>query len=188
MYHFQCTLLQYKEVNTVLKLFIDVSGKNFEVEIPAAGITERLNINGKDISIDSCWLRGDNAVSIIIDGKTHVAEFDPLDEQCRIKIDGLDFVTSVKDERSDAIMRIIGNGSKKKDSDNNIKAPMPGLIVKLSVAEGDLVKKGDSVIIIEAMKMENEIRTQTSGVIDKIHVEPDQTVDKGALLLSIKPE
>ena len=171
-----------------MKLFIDVSGKKHEVEIPATGKTERLDINGKDISIDSRWLRGDNAVSIIIDGKTHIAEFDPLDEQFRIKIDGLDFVTSVKDERSDAIGRIIGNGSAKKDSDNNIKAPMPGLIVKLNVAEGDSVKKGDGVIIIEAMKMENEIRTQASGVIDKINVEAGQTVDKGALLLIVKPE
>jgi len=171
-----------------LKLFVDVSGKRHEVELPVGGSIDKLDLNGRSIKINSRWLRGDNAVSIIIDGKTHIAEFDPLDEQCNIKIDGLDFVTSVKDERSDAIMRIIGNGSTKKDSDNNIKAPMPGLIVKLNVAEGDSVEKGDGVIIIEAMKMENEIRTQTTGVIDKINVEPGQTVDKGTLLLTVRHE
>ncbi|MCF7811239.1 biotin/lipoyl-binding protein [bacterium] len=171
-----------------MKLFINVSGKNHEVEIPASGIIEKLNINGKNISIDSQWLRNNSAISLIIDGKTYVAEFDSSNEQNNIQINGHDFTVSVKDERSKAIGKILGNGSIKKSIEGSIKAPMPGLIVKLNVSEGDLVRKGDGVIIIEAMKMENEIHAQISGTIEKIMVETGQAVDKGALLMKIKPD
>ena len=66
-----------------------------------------------------------------------------------------------------------------------IKALMPGRVVRLLVAQGDTVSKGTGLLILEAMKMENEIQAQTAGVVDKIFVEPGQTVEAGAELLHI---
>jgi 3-methylcrotonyl-CoA carboxylase alpha subunit len=66
-----------------------------------------------------------------------------------------------------------------------IKALMPGRVVRVLVAEGDSVSKGTGLVILEAMKMENEIQAQTAGVVDKIFVEPGQTVEAGAELLHI---
>ena len=67
-----------------------------------------------------------------------------------------------------------------------IKALMPGRVVRLLVAQGDTVSKGTGLLILEAMKMENEIQAQTAGVVDKIFVEPGQTVEAGAELLHIE--
>ena len=67
-----------------------------------------------------------------------------------------------------------------------IKALMPGRVVRVLVAEGDTVRKGAGLLILEAMKMENEIQAQTDGVVDRLFVEAGQTVDAGAELVHIQ--
>jgi biotin carboxyl carrier protein len=69
-----------------------------------------------------------------------------------------------------------------------IKAPMPGKVVKVEVAEGEVVKPGTGLLVLEAMKMENEIRSTSSGVVDQIHAQQGRAVEKGELLMSIKPQ
>jgi biotin carboxyl carrier protein len=66
-----------------------------------------------------------------------------------------------------------------------IKALMPGRIVRVLVKPGDRVAKGAGLLILEAMKMENEIQAPADGVVDAVHVEPGQTVDAGAELVEI---
>ena len=66
-----------------------------------------------------------------------------------------------------------------------IKALMPGRVVRVLVARGDTVRKGAGLLILEAMKMENEIQAQTDGVVDELFVEAGQTVDAGAELVHI---
>jgi biotin carboxyl carrier protein len=67
-----------------------------------------------------------------------------------------------------------------------IKALMPGRVVRVLVAKGDTVRKGAGLLILEAMKMENEIQAQTDGVVDQLFVEAGQTVDVGAELVHIE--
>ena len=66
-----------------------------------------------------------------------------------------------------------------------IKALMPGRVVRVLVAKGDAVRKGTGLVILEAMKMENEIQAQADGTVDEIFVEPGQTVEAGADLVHI---
>jgi pyruvate carboxylase subunit B len=63
---------------------------------------------------------------------------------------------------------------------------MPGLIVRIEIAAGDTVKLGQGIVIIEAMKMENELKAATVGVVSRIHVQPGQAVDKGAVLVEFE--
>ncbi len=67
-----------------------------------------------------------------------------------------------------------------------IKAPMPGLIIKNFVKENQHVKKGDGLVIIEAMKMENELRAKADGIVKKVLVKEGDSVDKGETLITIK--
>ena len=67
-----------------------------------------------------------------------------------------------------------------------VKAPMPGMIIKVKKKIGDSVLQGDSLVILEAMKMENDIRTPVSGVVNKIFVKEGTPVEKGMLLISIE--
>lgn len=70
--------------------------------------------------------------------------------------------------------------------ETNIKAPMPGLILDLSVKEGQTVKAGETLLILEAMKMENAITAQKDSVIGTIHVKSGQSVEKGHLLIELQ--
>jgi len=168
-----------------LKLFVDIFGNRHEIDLPVTGNVDYLEIDGKGININYCWLRNNSAISLIINGITYTAEIDPGSEHCNIQIQGKDFETQIFDERSDAIRKLTGAESSKGARSNEIKAPMPGLIVKLQVGEGDTVEPGQGLIIVEAMKMENEIYAQSSGVVEKINVKPGQTVNKGELLIAL---
>jgi biotin carboxyl carrier protein len=66
-----------------------------------------------------------------------------------------------------------------------IKAPMPGLVIEVSVKEGQDVKEGDKILILEAMKMENSIMTHADATIKKISVSSGQAVDKGQVLVEL---
>jgi len=74
-------------------------------------------------------------------------------------------------------------GSSKKE--NIIKAPMPGLILKVNVSEGQKVKEGDILVILEAMKMENTLTSPNEGIIKSISVEKGKTVEKGEVLIEL---
>ena len=68
-----------------------------------------------------------------------------------------------------------------------IRAPMPGLVVKVEVAVGDAVEEGQGMAIVEAMKMENELRAEGAGVVSSIHVAPGDTVAKDEVLIELEP-
>jgi glutaconyl-CoA/methylmalonyl-CoA decarboxylase subunit gamma len=73
----------------------------------------------------------------------------------------------------------------KQESVFSVRAPMPGLVVRLEVKEGDRVKIGNGLLILEAMKMENEIKAMKEGIVRKIFIAHHQTVEKDQLLLDI---
>jgi biotin carboxyl carrier protein len=67
----------------------------------------------------------------------------------------------------------------------NVCAPMPGVVIKALVAEGDPVEKGQAVMVMESMKMQMELRASTAGTVEKVAVQPHTQVDKGTLLVKI---
>ena len=69
---------------------------------------------------------------------------------------------------------------------NNVKAPMPGLVLRIIAQEGDTVKKGDALLVLEAMKMENVIKAEGEGTIKRIAVAPKQVVEKNTLLVEME--
>ncbi len=73
-------------------------------------------------------------------------------------------------------------------SDGMIRAPMPGVVLKVMVEEGDMVNAGDPVMVIEAMKMENEIKAPVSGTVKQVKVEPGDSVNTGDELMEISTE
>lgn len=75
-------------------------------------------------------------------------------------------------------------GSSKKE--NNIKAPMPGLILNVNIKEGQEVKEGETLVILEAMKMENIIESPNDGIIKSVHIKNGETVEKGVLMIELE--
>lgn len=88
-----------------------------------------------------------------------------------------------------SIIKVISNNNQNKRNRNKevlVKSPMPGLVSKIKVKEGDNVKKGEGLLIIEAMKMENEIKSPIDGIIELIKIKPGSAIEKNAPLISIR--
>lgn len=98
------------------------------------------------------------------------------------------FEVEVQDDRSKQIEALTGQG-RKPAVGGAVKAPMPGLVVRVEVTAGQVVEVGEGLVVVEAMKMENELRASYRGVVEQIHVSAGDRVEKGAPLvtLSAKP-
>ena len=100
-------------------------------------------------------------------------------------VDGYRFETESIDERTRAI-RDTTAAAAAPSGPAPVKAPMPGLIVRVNVKAGDMVEAGQGVVVMEAMKMENELRATAAGRVKSVEVAPGATVEKGTLLVSLE--
>jgi biotin carboxyl carrier protein len=118
-----------------------------------------------------------------VKGKVH--ESDTTGKKLRIEVEGEMFDVEIKD-RLDQMLEKMGFGTGKGKRISDVKAPMPGLVLQVLVSEGQEVKDGEPVLILEAMKMENSIMLQGDAKIKKIHVKNGQSVEKGQALVELE--
>jgi biotin carboxyl carrier protein len=104
-------------------------------------------------------------------------------QRYEVLVEGQPFEVRLEDERERALASLAGGGHESGDA--TIKAPMPGLVVNLPVAPGELVQRGQTVAVLEAMKMENDLTAPRSGVVKDIKVAKGQAVNQGQALLVI---
>jgi biotin carboxyl carrier protein len=102
--------------------------------------------------------------------------------QYTVHLDGFRFEVEALDERTRAIKQLAGSAASPAGP-ASLAAPMPGLVVRVLVQSGDGVQAGQGVVVIEAMKMENELRASTAGVVRTVLVKPGSAVEKGAVLV-----
>jgi biotin carboxyl carrier protein len=125
---------------------------------------------------------------VLIDGQRYVAELEVADYATRtysLRVNGQKYDIHIADhyERLVEQMGLSAGASQKQ---NTVKAPMPGLVLKIAVAAGQTVAKGDPLVILEAMKMENVLKAANDGTIKSIHVQQGAAVEKGQLLLELE--
>lgn len=153
-----------------------------------------LELDGDEIRIDGTTRRatlervpGSPEVRLRIDGVATPLLVDGFaDGTWRLMEHGAVRDVQIEDERSRHIRMLAGAG-KNAGGGGALKAPMPGLVVRIAVAVGDQVAAGAGLVILEAMKMENELKAAGPGVVTAIHVAQGVAVEKGQLLLEIGP-
>ena len=166
------------------RLFIAVrdNGKRFKLYIPKES---KPVINGDEKDIDFVE-QEDFHYAFDYNGKRFHCELVSRDQnKAVIKVNGVEYKYSLESIFS-YVRRGMINSDANKIDENNIVAPMPGKIVDLYLAEGDLVNAGEPILTLEAMKMQNEITANCNGVIRKIKVQPGQSVMKDELLVEIQ--
>jgi biotin carboxyl carrier protein len=99
-------------------------------------------------------------------------------------INGTKYEVSLKDKFDD-LLAGMGMAGAATGKANNLKAPMPGLVLNILVTEGDSFKPGDALVVLEAMKMENIIKAAGEGTVKKISVNKGQAVEKGQVLIEV---
>lgn len=100
-------------------------------------------------------------------------------------LDGFRYEVEALDERTRAIRELSGAG-KEASGPAPLLAPMPGMIVRVAVQVGDTVEPGQGLVVMEAMKMENELRATSAGTVRSVLAQPGTAVEKGAVLLELK--
>ena len=116
--------------------------------------------------------------------KADVESFDAKNKTFVLSINGTSYTVKIND-KYDRLIDQLGMKATAELKGGDIKAPMPGLVLEISVAVGQSVMKGEKVLILEAMKMENVIKAAGDGVVRAIHVTKGTSVDKGQILIEM---
>ena len=122
-----------------------------------------------------------NNKSFIVDVLKHNKKSNSFE----IAINNSIYSVQLKDQ-FDELLNDLGMDVGNSNKDNDVKAPMPGRVIEILVKKGDIVSEGDSLIVLEAMKMENIIKSTREGVLKNIQVIEGNNVEKNAILLSFK--
>lgn len=146
-----------------------------------------LLLNGEEMKMD--WIKiGADKYHAIINDQSLTIELTDKDEKGKILsivINGITYRVNVENEL-DQLLKKLGMDKMASDKVNSVKAPMPGLVLRIHVKPGDAVKKGDGLLVLEAMKMENVIKSPSDAVIKKITVSERTAVDKNQMLIEFE--
>ena len=141
-----------------------------------------------NISRDIDLVRIDDiSYHLLLDGKSfrsQLVSFDSSEKKIILLINGNEYEICIEDS-TDLLLKKLGITVAASTKNNTFKAPMPGLIKQVLVAEGQSVKKGDVLLILEAMKMENALKATADGDVKKIAIKEGQAVEKGQLLIDL---
>jgi biotin carboxyl carrier protein len=166
------------------KYAAQIDGKKFEVDINDTATEARFN--GEVLNFDSVWLANSRQyLNILLGGQSYDLRIEEQDEHLLITYAGQRYECTVADKRvADLKHRVSQAGGPQ--GKTIVKSPMPGLVVKVLHEVGDDVKKGDRLIVLEAMKMENDVKAPRDGKIVKIAVGTGDPVEGGRELLTIE--
>lgn len=165
---------------------IKVNGnKEFKTEITKQQNTSVEGVlNGQEITADVIKVR-DGVYHLIKDKESYnleVVKHIPEEKKITVKINNTLYHLDVKDKYDD-LLHSLGLDALASKKVNDIKAPMPGMVLNILVTEGQEVKKGDPLIVLEAMKMENILKSPSDGIVKKIAINKGVAVEKNQLLI-----
>jgi biotin carboxyl carrier protein len=155
----------------------------FSFEIEAND--QQLIVNGEIAVIDSVTLNK-NSRHLLYKNKSYtieVVELNTEEKTAIIKVNGAIYSLGLKDQY-DQLLKQLGMDNLTVSKILQVKAPMPGLVLNVLVAEGDEVKKGDNLLVLEAMKMENILKSPTDGIIKQVAIKQGDKVEKNEILIS----
>lgn len=163
-----------------MKYVTIINDTRFEVEIQSDGT---LLVNGEPRDVDFFSL-GASLYSVITENQSYEVVIEEQHGEYQVQMRGRLFNGQVLDERAQLLASRRG-GFDADSGEIEIKAPMPGLVVAIPVNEGDEVKAGQTIVILESMKMQNELKAPRDGVVQRISAEVGHSVEQKKLLVTI---
>lgn len=148
---------------------------------------EHVNVNGVVFEVNFEAVSGQPLFTLLVDGRSYEAFVDQEEDHWHVLLKGSLYPVQVVDEREKRL-RAAGGGGRVQTEDIHLKAPMPGLILTVTTQEGEMVEKGDVLLILESMKMQNELRSPRAGKILRMRAHPGESVERNQVLLVIGPQ
>jgi pyruvate carboxylase subunit B len=176
-----------------MRYFVTLRARTHEIDVSGAHVT----VDGERLEAHLAAVPGTPLHHLLLAGRSWTVAAQPLMEEgggaegqaplhWALGAAGERFEVEVVDERTREIRALTGQ-ARAPASGGLVKAPMPGLVVRVQVATGQRVETGAGLVVVEAMKMENELRAPRPGVVETVHVTAGQAVEKGAPLVTLGP-
>lgn len=146
-----------------------------------------INLIDSDTQFD-LQKRGSGEWHLIVDGKSMVVYIDKInkvEKTMQAVVNGKVCEVKITD-KMDLLLKSMGLENALAKKINELKAPMPGLVLEIKVNAGDTIQKGDALLVLEAMKMENVIKAAGDGVVKEIKVQAKDAVDKNQVLITFE--
>ncbi len=177
-----------------MKFIAEIGGRSHTIEVDNHGADDgyyTMVVDGERHEVDAQLLRS-HIVSVLIDHKSYDVDIeksgkldDTLDGRMKVRVRGRVVNLDILSERRKK-MKEAATAHLSQSGVVNIESPMPGKVFKMLVKEGDEVEEGQGVVVVEAMKMENELKSPKAGTVTSVKVNEGQAVDAGTSLVIIE--
>ena len=161
---------------------VTIAEKVYRVELVRTEQQWQCKLDGREMPLDVVSAQ-DGMLSLLLQGKSYEVKQETVGTESNVVVGQERFNASIRDPRSFRSRRRSGAGEQ---GVMKIKAPMPGKVVRILAPAGSQVEIGQSVVVIEAMKMQNELKAPKTGVVKKINVEEGAAVDAGQALAEVE--
>jgi len=165
----------------VVKYSTTVGDRTFIIDVNRE---QEVTVDGAVVPLDMISIDQATAYSLLLNNDSYEVLVDEESGDYRVLLSGHLFTVQVEDERARRLAQA-SRGFIPASGEIHIKAPMPGLIAAIPVNEGQLVKKGDVLVILESMKMENELKAPRDGSVSAVRVTSRQNVEQNQTLVTI---
>jgi pyruvate carboxylase subunit B len=165
-----------------VKYIVTVGDERFEVEVSG----ERVTLDGRTVAARLERIDGTAFQVAHVDQVAHRLAMRHGPAGWAVQLRGRTRVVEVVDERTHRL-RALTAGPAGAQAGGVVRAPMPGMVLRLEIEEGQRVSRGDGLVVLEAMKMENEIRAPGDATVTRVHAVPGVAVEKGAPLVELGP-
>ncbi|MSR36692.1 MAG: acetyl-CoA carboxylase biotin carboxyl carrier protein subunit [Gemmatimonadetes bacterium] len=167
-----------------MRYHVTIAGRTVEVELAPEGV----RVDGEPVVVELRSIPDGPVRSLLLDGASHRLVARAAGRgRWELQVQGQRLAAEVLDERTRAIRELTGAAAVP-TGPKPVRAPMPGLVVRVEVAVGDLVQLGQGLVIVEAMKMENELRAETAGRVTAVHIAAGEAVERDQVLIDLAAE
>jgi biotin carboxyl carrier protein len=153
------------------------------IEIEPSGPGYKVTVNGESYQVNAVMLEP-GGMSLLVDGKSYAATIQEKKDRLSVLVRNRIFDVSIIDERRGKLNKIATRFSSQ--GKQIIASPMPGKVVRVLVSLGDSVLEGQGLVVVEAMKMENELKSPKAGKVIELNAREGSAVDNNAILVVVE--
>jgi len=170
----------------LVRFWVTLAGRDAEVECDAQDGRLHVVVEGRRLEADFVRLPDGEVYSLLVDGRSHEVRVSRAGEGLEVTAGGLTIPVEVRSPLEKLLAQ--GAGGHARARAETIAAPMPGTVVAVRVKPGDVVRAGQPVVVLEAMKMQNELTALHGGVVSEVLVAEQTAVSAGQALIRLAPE
>jgi biotin carboxyl carrier protein len=164
-----------------MRWIAEIDGLEFTLEILDE---HHVRFGEQILEVDLAAVSGEPLYSLIVDGESYEGYVYPAEDRWQVLLRGQFYPVRVEDEREKRLQQ--GAAGPPGGGEISLRAPMPGLVIDVPVEEGQAVEKGQVLLVLESMKMQNELRAQRAGRVGRLRVKPGDTVEQRQALMTLQ--